>query len=157
MDNNDAAVYDGDIGGGINNNAQSVSDAALLYGNALGNLVEDTNPRVDNFALASEAVAGWRKAYEESAPIVARFSENFSEAFRVIGETLIPAIESGLSVIRMVDPLLFIAIDDQERAFRAYAGRYNMWHPRRKLSWRKLNRQQRRDAALDCFVAKADS
>lgn len=43
---------------------------------------------------------------------------------------------------------------DTEDEYRAYANRYNWRHPRRKISWRRLNRHQRNRATLDAVLTE---
>ncbi len=81
--------------------------------------------------------------------------EKFKPAFNAFGEAmlnismgLLDQIVSMYLIIGNYDGLLDLMSDEAyEQYARRVVAHYNLTHPRRKKSWRRLNRHERREAA----------
>lgn len=80
--------------------------------------------------------------------------EKATATFAAFAEAMRPALAEIQGIIDDVyDPLVQVPFEDQELAFRDYAGWYNARHPARKVKWSKLSRPHRRAAAW-AYLAK---
>lgn len=101
---------------------------------------------------ANDFMASLRTWFDETfVPAIQKLADAFSR----FADTLASAIRDAFKPLgvhfgdRWLSALDRVPWEDRELVFRAYAARYNARHPRRKVTWRRLNRLQREAAAWD--------
>ena len=79
--------------------------------------------------------------------------DSLHEYFFATLESVAPQIRALVEAYNNLDVLSLLDDIQKEKAFREYAQRYNGVNAWRKISWRRLNKNQKRDAALE-YISK---
>lgn len=83
--------------------------------------------------------------YQRALGLSPRALADSMDALRDLGPNLSTALQTFASMRGYWDEALSLA--ERARCYRAYAARLNLTRPWRKVSWRRLNRPQRAEAA----------
>lgn len=95
----------------------------------------------------ARAADGNGTARDAWADLLAHQYAQMVAALQPLVDAVWSANRSFAELVRQIDLVALVPVEEREAAFRGYAELLNMRRPARKVSWRRLNEVQRRRAA----------